>query len=150
MSNVQEAFAPGIKVTAKGEEIVAMPYELLEIFDAVALIEPLSVDWDAAVMNKASLITTFIKMFAAHRGVVIGLIGMSIKKDAEWFKGLSGSEGVKIVRAVVKVNKDFFTDEVLPMFEETGIGLPQNQEPTATDGSTSSDSSPAPDTTPQE
>lgn len=150
MSEVAEVFAPGIKISAKGEEVTALPYEFLEIFEAVALIEPISVSWDEAVKSEASLITTLIKMFVSHRDVAVKLIGMSIKKDADWFKGLPGIEGAKIVRAVVKVNKDFFTDEILPMFVEIGLAQELSAEAAKTDGNTSSDSSQAPDTIPQE
>lgn len=149
MSEIQEVFAPGIKVVAKGEEVTAMPYEFLEIFEAIALIEPVSASWDAAAKSEMGLITAITKMFGSHKDAAIKLIGMSIKKDAEWFKGLSGTDGAKIVRAVVKVNIDFFTREIAPMFEEMGIWGAVKPDQVPMPGNESSEYSQAPDTTQQ-
>lgn len=48
---------------------------------------------------------------------IIGLAMLATDQDEAFFDSIDLDDGVKIVLAVVEVNKDFFVQKVLPMFE---------------------------------
>ncbi len=56
---------------------------------------------------------------------LIALVGLATGKDAEFFDRIDLDDGVKIIIAVVQVNKDFFVQKVLPLVSQH---LPNIQE----------------------
>lgn len=46
---------------------------------------------------------------------VIGLMCLATDRDADFFDSIDLDEGLKIILAVIEVNKDFFVQKVLPM-----------------------------------
>lgn len=61
---------------------------------------------------------------------VMALISLATDEPADFFDRIDLDEGVKVLIAVVQVNKDFFVHKVLPMLSELAPALKDKMEST--------------------
>jgi hypothetical protein len=61
---------------------------------------------------------------------IFGLLELATDEPAEFFDTIDLDDGVNVVMAVVKVNKDFFVQKVLPMLSEVAPSLKETVEST--------------------
>jgi hypothetical protein len=73
---------------------------------------------DFDLSNPQQLAVWIIQLLGACPDDVIGVACLATDKDADFFDRIDLDEGVKIILAVVEVNKDFFVQKVLPQLLE--------------------------------
>lgn len=65
--------------------------------------------------NPASLGMFAMQLLGDANAEVIGLMSLATDRDEAFFDTIDLDEGLKIILAVIEVNKDFFVQKVLPM-----------------------------------
>lgn len=154
MSDLKVLF-PGEEVTVKGETFTVKPFTFGQLPRAAQLVAGLS----RALANSGIIMLTggadfaiaenwttkIVNILAEGGEDLLAFIGFVISKDRAWFDDLDIEEGIRLTKAVLQVNIDFFVQRVLPLMGEVIAG-PQTGDTSSsdlsnqdTDGSTSKD-----------
>lgn len=72
------------------------------------------IDFDDA----AKLAVSIVYLVGEAQNELIGLACLATDKTDDFFDRIDPDDGVKIIMAVVQVNKDFFVQKVLPLLNE--------------------------------
>lgn len=73
---------------------------------------------DIDLSNEAQLAIWIMNLVGKVPEDILEVAALATEKDVTFFDRIDLDEGVKIILAVVEVNKDFFVQKVLPMFYE--------------------------------
>ncbi len=85
-----------------------------------------------------ALYMKWVEVFADKSENIIAFLAYALMKDRAWFDTIGLDEGIALIKAVVKVNKDFFIQKVLKMWLSSPTpSTSQPEDPEAIRGQTS-------------
>ncbi|MGZ3322012.1 MAG: DUF6631 family protein [Xanthobacteraceae bacterium] len=135
MSDDLKALFPGQEVAAGGEIIKVSPFvfgQLPKVAKCFASIK--------GVIEDGNL----IEIASAGGEDLLQLLCLAAKKDRAWFDTLPSDEGLNLMAAVIRVNRDFFVQRMAPVLQRltqamngTGAQSSPDSSAPATDGATS-------------
>lgn len=119
MSELEILFPQGIEVTLKEELFTVKPFTLGQIPLVMAAMQKIAGPAQAALYSgKAQDAATLMGIFAVAGEDIIKLIAKIINKPEEYVNSLEMDESVKLIEAIVNVNKDFFLKKVTPILKK--------------------------------
>lgn len=119
MSEIQTLF-PGKEVTlSTGETITIKPFTFGQLPKALKLSQKigqaLADSYNAGKLSDAKVaVSAAIEVLAEGGEEIIELVGLATGKPRAWFDTVPGEDTLDILNAFIEVNKDFFTQKVLP------------------------------------
>jgi hypothetical protein len=73
--------------------------------------------------DEAQLAIWIVELLGQVPDDIIGIASLATDRPDEFFDQIDLDEGVKVILAVIEVNKDFFVQKVLPMLSEQAPNL---------------------------
>lgn len=119
MSEIQTLF-PGKEVTiSTGETITIKPFTFGQLPKALKLSQKIgqslaSAYNDGKLTDSKQAITSAIECLADGGEEIIELVMLATGKPRTWFDTVPGEDTIDILNAFVEVNKDFFTQKIIP------------------------------------
>ena len=130
MSELQETLAelrdalPKVErvvVGGKGYEIT--PFKFIQFADALETVSPILNYLGATGISES----TIIPAICSNARVFVKLVALSLNEQEDNLKEMSAIEGLKVVKAVVKLNMDFFKDEIPALLKEMFPDSPEEK-----------------------
>ncbi len=115
LTELKNALPKVERLNLGGVGIEIKPFKFVQFAEALEAVSPILTELNIRGIEDASNIVTAI---CGNARVFVKLATLATGKDEKFLAELEAVDGLKIVRAVVKLNMDFFKEEVPQLLKD--------------------------------
>lgn len=124
VSELRDALPKFERVVLNGKGIEITPFKFIQFAEALEIISPALSYINLAELNETSLIAAI----CSNAKIFVKLVALATGESDEFLATISALEGLKVVKAIIKLNADFFVEEVPNLLKDLFPSSPENQQ----------------------
>lgn len=114
LTELRDALPKVERVSVQGKGYEVKPFKFIQFADALQIVSPILNYLGATGMSES----TIIPAICSNANVFVKLAALALNEDEKNLQEMSAVEGLKVVKAVVKLNMDFFKEEIPALLKE--------------------------------
>lgn len=123
ISELKDALPKFERVVLNGKPFEITPFKFIKFAEALETVSPILSYISASDLNESSVITAI----CSNAKIFVKLVGLATGESDDFLSTVSAGEGLKVVRAIIRLNSDFFVEEIPNLLKDLFPSSPENQ-----------------------
>lgn len=126
LKDLKEALPKFERMVLNGKPFEIKPFKFVQFAEALEAVAPIISFLSLGELNEITIVTAI----CSNAKVFVRLVKLVTNETDDFINELSPVDGIKVIKAIIRLNADFFKEEVPSLLKEMFSGSPNEQEKT--------------------